>query len=931
MGDFFAPPTGYPEVPADPPTPPPDFTNIGSGIYTGMAKAAGAGGLLSGLFDILVRWFTACLGFLLAQALKLIAWLMGILNNVESDAQAGYGAVIAATLKNLLGVNVDPSAVNVRTAGPGRQAAANAMGAAVINALFSGVQTNADGTVVPSDASANSFLATTMAMELNGWIESWFTDAVSYHLLEKYGDLKDGIARVMGLGRMSHQVFRPVIKTLVHDPYQQLLNQKYRPKVPAEQSIIRSFFRSELDSGQVSQMLALQGYTEQEIGWAIAEHYKYLPLADVDYLLQRGVWSDQDAIQYLAGQGYDSANAQHMVTMLDDKRTFKYRQEMVSVAEAAYVAGNIDVSTFNSIVSTLNFSQEEQTWIGNLATLKRSLKVTRLSLGQIETGIKDGILSFADLQTWALRENMPADDLANLELMIQYQTNKQTATAAAKAAAAKAKAEAAAAKTAAAQQKAAQAAALAPDKGVTVAQAETLVTDGLWTMQQLQNFLTAKGYGAAAISAIVELLQAKIAKTAAGTTAKSTVSTGLAAKGLSLATTEKAVIAGILTMQDLQQYLTAHGFDAADIQTVMDLTQQAVDAAKVKAAAKTAAATKAADKQLSLADLEKAVRLGLTTMDAYNAALKAAGFDAMSITLLDGILNQQIATDKAAAAKKAATSSATSSAGITISQLEQEVINGIRPIADYTNELAKLGYSATDQTELTDLLQLQVDAAQVTAAKRSAATAALSNRGISLAQAETAVKLGVVPIGTYTQMLQQQHFAPDAVQTLTNSLLAEVAKTSKAQTAANAAAATVATRAISLPQIEAAVIAGIEPIATYTNTLTAAGYSTEDADTLTQLLQMKLTHAQDVAATHVDATAQATQKGISLSNLEAAVVAGDRTMDDYDAVLTKLGYDAIDRATLEQLLQTKVAAAAAKAAKASGSAAGDTTTGTPTT
>jgi hypothetical protein len=913
MGDFFAPPPGYSPLPPEPDSPLPDFETIGTNIGLGLDKSGALNGFLSGLWQWLLKWSIALIAWVLRNIIKLLAYIFGLLGDITNDTAAGYGPLVAVTLKDLFGVDVDPASVGTRQGGANRQAVANQLGQAIIGTLFSQVAANPAGGITPSDAAANQFLAVMMNMELNGWVESWFTDAASVHLLEKWGELKDGISHTLGLGRLSRQVFAPPLKVLVHDPYQALLDQKYRPKPVDEATLIRQFYKGQFSRESLSTSLGNQGYSEQYIDWLISDHQKFLSMDDIDYLVSRAIWTTDDATQYLQQQGWDSDSAARVVEVMGDKRIHKYRLQLVAAGETAFVKGDIAFDQWQNIVETAGLTDEEQTWILKVAGMKREMFVTHLSLGQIETGIKDGILNIGDLQTWATRNNMPADEESYLELITLFAVNKQTATEKAKAAAAQAKATAAQAKATAAAQKAAQAKALAPDKGVTVAQAETLVKDGLWTFDQLTSFLTAKGYGADAISGIVALLHNAIAKTTAGAATVAGVRATAAAKGLTLAEVEKAVVAGILSADDLTNYLAQHDFDAADTQVLVELTQEAAAAAKVKADAKAAASQKAAAKQISLAELEKAVRVGLTTMAAYNAALTAAGFDAMSITLLDGLLNDQIAADKAAAAKRSAAVASGAAKGITLAQLEQEVIQGIRPIADYTAALASLGYGASDVQDLAALLQLKVDQAKETAAKRAAAGQALAARGISLTQAETAVKLGVIPIGTYQQQLQASGFTPDAIDVLSNSLLADVAKTRKAQAAAATTGGTVATKAISLPALERAVIAGLQPIDTYSSTLTAAGYSAADVDTLTQLLQLKVDQAAAAAAAHADAEGNATRRGISLANEEAAVLAGDKTMDDYDALLSALGYDDIDRATLEDLLQKKVAAAAAKA------------------
>lgn len=914
MGDFFAPPDGFPEVPIEPATPPPNFEQLGAGLWAGVVKSAGTGGLLGNIFDAFARLVTWSVGWLLSKALEILAWIVKQLITVTDNAGGAYGQLVSNTLQNILGITVPASAVNPAALGQNRTGAANQLATAVLGGLFS-TQPTATGTGVPPNAhAADQLLATGVRMELNGWLESWFADAASYHLLEKYGDLKDGLERTLGLGRMMRQAFAPPLKVFVHDPYLAALNQAYRPKAMDVPTALRALNRGELQRTDVSRILGDQGFTEQEIDFHIEDIRKGAPLADIDYLLQRQIWTNDDATKELVNQGWSNASALQIVAILNDKRTYKYRVEMAAIAEEHYVTGDMDEGTFESVIGTLNLSQEEQQWRLNVASFKRSSKVTHLSLGQIEQGIQDGVLSFDDLTKWAVRVNMPLDELAQLELMLLVKENKASTAAKTKAAAAAAKATAAQAKAAAATTKAAQAKAEAADKGLSATQAETLVTDGLWTFDQLTAFLTNRGYGADAIAAIVSLLHAKLGTTSTNSATATGIRSSAAAKGLPLAEVEKAVVAGVLAIDDLQKWLTAHGYDAADSQVIVSLTQDAAAAAQVKAAAKQAATAKAATKGITLPELERAVRLGLTTMDAYNAALKGAGFDPASISLLDGLLNVQIASDKATAAKKGSLAAAAGAKAASLPQLEQEVVAGIRQISDYTAALGQLGYARADQTELTQLLQLKVDQAKATAAKRAATAAALVARGISLPQAETAVKLGVVPINIYTAMLKAAGFTPDAIDVLSSSLLAQVAKTAKTQTAAAGAAGTLATKGISLPDLERSIIAGLRPIATYTSTLTGAGYSAADAATLTQLLQLKVDQAAAAAAAHADAEGQATQKGISLAAEEQAVVKGDKTMENYDALLTALGYDAIDRATLEQLLQAKVDAAAAKAA-----------------
>jgi hypothetical protein len=753
MGDNFQPPIGFAPPPDTPDIPVPNFTQVGTALGIGAQTSGFIGSIWSGLFDSILPIAAKVLGWFLSILLQIFAYVIRLASDTSEEASAGYGALVSATVKEVFGVDVPASSVSTRVGGPDRQAVATKLGTAILGAMFGTPTLDAGGGIAPTSAPAEEFLAVIMNMELNGWLESWFTDGISGHLLEKYGDLKDGIARSMGLGRMSRQAFAPPLKVLVHDPYLAKLESIYRSKPMDERTACHQFFRGQLTRDQLSTILGRQGYSEQYIDFKLNEERKYLSDGDVDYLLGRGSWGTEDAANYFMEQGWSDADAHTKVAMLTDRRLHKYRLESITAAQEAYVRGELAEDAWQTLVTGIGITAEEQNALIASSHIRRSLHVTHLTLGQIETGIRDGILNLDDLKTWATRNNMPPDEEAQLELMVLYTANKQTATAQAKAAAAAAKAKAAQDKIAAATAKATAARALAADKGVTVAQAETLVKDGLWTFDHLTAFLTAKGYGGDAIAAIVALLHNTMGTTAAAAGSATAVRNAAAARGLNLAQMEKAVIENIITIDQLQAYLTSHGFSQADADIILQLTRNAAADAAVKAAAKASASAAAGKRQLSLPNLERAVRLGLTSADTYTQALTNAGFDPMSRTLLLGILNDQIAADKITAVKRAAANVEGNAAGLSLQQLENAVIAGLSPMSDYTAALAKIGYSADDRSTLAALLQLKVDQHSRAIALHTDAEGKAEQRGFSLAKEEAAVVAGVRTMDDYDAFL----------------------------------------------------------------------------------------------------------------------------------------------------------------------------------
>jgi hypothetical protein len=373
MSEFFTEPPGYPEPPEAPDTPLPSFDDLAKNTISAIGKSGPAGGWLVYGVNFILRVLAMTVAWFLSALLWIFSYVVKFVGDITNDASANYGVLIAAMLEELFGVEVEPSSVNTRRGGPDRQKVATSLGKAVIGTLFGSAKPRAGGGVTPSSDAADNYLAVVMNMELNGWIEGWVADGMSAHLLEKFGDLKDGISRTLGLGRMSRQVFQPPLKVLVHDPYLALLNQRYRPRAADAQAIMRAFHRGQLERPKLSELLGNMGYTEEEIDWLVIDHAKAIPDSDIDYLVARGVWTHTQATDYLRQQGWGDTDSQYVLQIASDKRVQKYREEFIHTGVDAFTRGEIDLARLESIVSSSGLPQDEQSWITQNAVFRREV------------------------------------------------------------------------------------------------------------------------------------------------------------------------------------------------------------------------------------------------------------------------------------------------------------------------------------------------------------------------------------------------------------------------------------------------------------------------------------------------------------------------------------------------------------------------------
>lgn len=270
---------------------------------------------------------------------------------------------------------------------------------------------------------------------------------------------------------------------------------------------------------------------------------------------------------------------------------------------------------------------------------------------------------------------------------------------------------------------------------------------------------------------------------------------------------------------------------------------------------------------------------------------------------------------------------------LTQAEVKEAVRRGILAMVDYRRWLASEGYDDRDSfvLELTFRAQLDeeskiaqhaqdavVERAQEKARKDLEARArkaavdaerALNRRG-SLATLERAVVRGLIPVTRYADVLSPQYDA-DTVQIMVGLIQQARADYLDQQQRTEDARKRAAIRNVDVGVLNQAVLTGVLTLDEFRGRLEQLGFSGADAGLLTDTLRARLDDAATAADLRAKAAAAAKIKSIDLGRFERLVVRGVRTMDQYAALLTSLGFDEGSRAAMGELVQLQIADAAA--------------------
>lgn len=245
-------------------------------------------------------------------------------------------------------------------------------------------------------------------------------------------------------------------------------------------------------------------------------------------------------------------------------------------------------------------------------------------------------------------------------------------------------------------------------KSLTFEQARRAVLLGLTPIDSFANYLAAEHYTAEAQGVLLEELRADLAIADAARAKRATADAQRAATALPIATLAHAAALGVITPAAYEHTLRASGYSDDDVAIELELLATAIAEAQAKRAAADAAKAAAADKGLSLDQLARAVQLGDATIEEYQARAGALGYTADAIATLTAVLEDQVSTADAAAARRTAIDGELAARSLSIGELEAAVKAGALSLEQYRAQLETWGYDPADAALLTNLLALKL-------------------------------------------------------------------------------------------------------------------------------------------------------------------------------------------------------------------------------
>jgi hypothetical protein len=878
---------------------PTDYQAIGEALFGGFVKHVAAKGVQKTVVSSTTEAVGGVLGIIFDMAEELAFALGEGLHKAEGPFLPVIASLVAPIVGGLFGADVNEDEFRRKMAAGGGHAAAQAIVAGFMRAL----EGNTSGELAPGPEGgariASAAVAASLESSFNALVPTMISEIFPFEMghFEHLLKLPEDIIKSLGVSRLVRRAVGPLVTACATTPMEWHVNKKYRPTLLGTGATVQQILRGQGNRETWLEELRRQGYSEPRIEALLNAGRKFFSPSDVRTFYSRGEWTGDQAEQHLRDQGYDADTAHDALRLEGLRRFDQLEGQEAALLVGAYASRDIDRSTFASLLNTAVTPPAERALYTELAELRRAVNIKRLSVSQVETMVRSGVLNFRDYRDAATREGYPPEDVTALELQLRYELDKAKAIEDHRAELEAARAAEKALKDAAAAARKAQIdAERAIARRGNEADLERAAVHGTIPISRVAEVYAAH-YDDDTVGILVDELEDARQKYLAQQAAVDDAKKRGARRNLDAGSLEQAFARNLLTAAELRGRLVAIGFDDADADlltaTAVSKKADADALAKKRADAEKAAKVRSID----LARYERLVRKGARTMPQYVALLEQLGVDEAAIPDFVDALQLLIDEDAAALAERRKAAAAPPPKGLSLEQIRRGVILGAVTEDQFQTYLVSNNYTTDAQAVLLAELRADVADAELARRRRETPTPEPQLPGSSLSTIRRAAQLGLVPPDVYLDRLRRAGYSDDDLEIELALLLTEIADIQAARARRDEAPPATAPAGLTLAELERAVKAGVASIGQYRARAVELGKSPAEIETLAAVVEREVQTLAAARTAHDNVALRLAAAGNGIGELDAAVKDGSLDLADYVAALEQLGVDS-DEASL---------------------------------
>lgn len=371
-----------------------------------------------------VGWIAAAIIALLAMLLEPLAQvILGGLDALRKGIDPAVGELAVTVLNEFLGTDFAAAQLPLGIGTGDHLQRAQAIG----GLLYQQLETEfapAGGQVGPATAPAQTFAGLAINFGLASGIMGLIGGMVpgGFHL-DELRELGEEVARNIGLGRLVRRALTPLVQTLVAQPLQWAINTKYLPSQFTEAMLVNPFAQQILPHDQLYNAMHLLGYSDDKIAAFIQMHEKRLTPAEVQILINWGIWTAPDGEAYAQRLGWPAGMAGTVLQLEGLREVQVWIGKEVDALLNQVGEHSLTVNELAQTIDQFALAPPVKDVIVALANYRAqkppASRPFRLSEGELAEAFEAGILTASDLNDkWTAGGLSPEDQNTRMQLIL---------------------------------------------------------------------------------------------------------------------------------------------------------------------------------------------------------------------------------------------------------------------------------------------------------------------------------------------------------------------------------------------------------------------------------------------------------------------------------------------------------------------------------
>jgi hypothetical protein len=278
------------------------------------------------------------------------------------------------------------------------------------------------GKVGAGEENAQHILGTIISLHLSTWMVNILSNLTGCGFLKFINSFDDAVTAGINARGFSRMATRPYLDKFVVTPAARDLNLRYPLEIGSVAGLIKRYTRGNMTTEELKAALRGKGYDDETVADLLLDNVKFLPIADLVWLVKTGQWTDADGAQYLEQQGYPAGYARLRLYCEMNSRVESEYNQLASSLVTATIDRRLDNETLRYLLGKMGFSQEEVNAMAVRAATLVELN-TPLSLAQVRDLYNEGIEPLGFVQNFLADEGYSPEDVDRLVLL--YFTRKE--------------------------------------------------------------------------------------------------------------------------------------------------------------------------------------------------------------------------------------------------------------------------------------------------------------------------------------------------------------------------------------------------------------------------------------------------------------------------------------------------------------------------